>query len=306
MVKVQSGKMRSMRSPALAAMLAVLAILLIAIPGCGGSGGGVLPDPHTGSTGLRISFHQNSPPNEVDSGRSFKIIVDASNEGASGITGGTVTLTNIIDDEISIEGSKTKSFTLYGRSYYVAEGQKTGLVWTAKSSKVDADTPTKIGAAAEYTYQTNMTTGVCIDPYRDTDTTAKGNDKKSCEMPQQMSLGDQGAPVAAQGMELDIDQETEEVIFTITVRNVGGGEVVGGAAGTDIDQVKVAEVTLGGVPIDCDSSLVGLDNNAGTLRCHGHYTSDTAYTTSLFVKLDYVYRQTLGPDEITIQKYKAH
>jgi hypothetical protein len=297
-----------MRNTSINLMLAIFAILIITLSGCDGTGsGGVLPDPHTGSTGLTISFHTDSPPDEVDSGRSFKIIVDATNEGASGITGGIVTLTNIIDDELSVEGSKSKSFTLYGRSSYVNEGQKTSLVWPAKAAKVDADTPTKIGASAEYIYQTNLTSGVCVDATRDTDTTdSSRSDKKSCEMPKTMSLSDQGAPIAVQDVGLDIDQETQEVIFTLTIKNAGSGEVVGGSIGTGINQVGVAEVTLGGVPISCDSALVWLDNGEGTLRCSGHYTSTTAYTTSLFVKLDYAYRQVIEPKEITIKKYRAN
>jgi len=283
--------------------LIILTILLIVASGCDDTS--LLPDPHTGSTGLAVSFHQNSPPDEVDAGRSFKIIVDASNEGASGTTGAKVSLINIVDDEIVVEGSKSKTISLYGRSFFVSAGQKGSLVWTARAAKLDADTPSKIGASVEYTYQTNATTAVCIDPMRDTDTAVESNDRKSCEMPQQMSLGDQGGPVAVQDLELDIDQESEEVIFTLTISNVGGGEIIGGASGTAINQVKASEVTLGGVRISCDSNLVWLDNGQGTLRCYGRYTSKTAYTTSLFIKLDYAYRQLIESKEVTIRKYRA-
>ena len=285
--------------------LIILALMLSI--GCGGDGGGgdPLADPHHGSAGLAMSFHPDSPPDTIDSGRSFKIIVQASNEGASDIVDGTVTLTNLISEEVSIQGSTTKTITLYGRSRYVSAGQRTSLIWSAKAiGDKKGDIESKVGVSAQYRYQTNATSGLCIDPYRDTDTSATTNDVKSCEMQKTLSLGDQGGPVAVSSLDLGIDQEAREVLITATVADVGGGEVVGDASGSGINQVS-AKATLGGAPLECDSAVITLDKGQGQLMCHGRYTSDTAYTTSLHIQLDYTYRQNLPAVAILIKKAKA-
>jgi len=278
----------------------LLAILLISLAGCDG-GGNNQPNPYTGSQGLYMEFHQSSPPAYVNPGKSFRIIIYLSNYGASDITSGRLYLTNIIDDDISIEGGKTKPFTLYGRSVQIPQGEKKVFTWDARATTKETNIISKVGAAADYGYATNAVTAICIDPTRDTDL---GTNKigKPCTMPKEISLTDQGAPVAVKRIVTDIDPEAKQLILTIGVENVGGGYVSAGTIDNSNLGFLDSEVRLAGQPIRCESSRIALVEDRGEIVCTASYASETAYTTTLQINLNYIYRQNLSPRDIEIRK----
>lgn len=260
-----------------------------------------IPTQYHGSTGLSMEFHPSSPPSSVNPGRGFKIIINLVNQGASDITDGIVYLTNIVEDDLTIEGSRSKPFTLYGRTENIPAGERGVVSWDVTANAKETVEKTKISAAAEYSYTTNSVTSLCIDPKRDTDT-GISNIGKACKMETEITLTDQGAPVAVKKIITSIDQDKKEILFAIGVQNVGGGFVSAGSIGsTALDQLD-AEVKLAGQTIPCESTRIGLEEGLGEIICTGKYTQETAYTTTLQINLDYVYRQTLAAKEIEIKK----
>lgn len=280
-------------------LIALAVVTLILSAGCDTSNSGF--NPYTGSQGLYMEFHDSSPPESVSPGRGFRIIIYLTNEGASDIKGGRVYLTNIIDDDITIEGSKQKSFDLYGKSTQIAQGEKKAVSWDAKASSTEINVVSKIGAAAEYGYSTNAVTAICIDPQRDTDT-GVGSIGRPCTMQNEISLKDQGAPVAVKTILTDIDPEARQIILTIGVENVGGGYVAAGALENSNLGYLDSSVRLAGQQISCESGRIAIVEDVGEIICTAPYASDTAYTTTLQVNLNYIYRQTLSPREIEIRK----
>jgi hypothetical protein len=279
--------------------VAVLLLLSSFLAGCGT--GSDIPTPYTGSQGLYMEFHPSSPPASVNPGKSFRIIIYLSNYGASDITSGRVYLTNIVDNDISVVGDKSKTFTLYGRTDKIPQGEKKVVTWDASAISKQDHVVSEISAAAEYGYTTNAVTPICIDPARDTDT-GFNNIGKPCIMQREITLTDQGAPVAVKQIIADIDPDAKQITLTIGVQNVGGGYISAGTIDTSYLGFLDSEVKLAGQPIICESSRIAITDDVGQIVCYADYASDTAYTTTLQIKLDYIYRQTLSAKEIEIRK----
>lgn len=276
---------------------------MLSLSGCDFLNPGPTPlsTPYHGSEGLRMEFHQLSPPESVAPGRPFNVVIYLTNNGASDIKDGVVYLTSIVEDDIAITGERSKQFNLYGRSDKVQAGERTVVSWDALASSKEKVVETNIGAAAEYSYTTNSVSSICIDSKRDTDT-GISNIGKPCRMEDIISLEDQGAPVAVKKILLEIDPIENKIYFTIGVLNVGGGFVSAGSVGSSELNKLDAEVMLAGQALSCESKRITMTDDGGEIYCTGSYAQDTAYTTTLQIKLNYVYRQQLSPRKIEIKK----
>lgn len=329
-------------------ILAILLISLIAISACsltGKKGASTsskskkaVEDIRVGTQGIVISYLPNNPPERlvVEQGieNPIKVVLQVSNKGAypqpdEGVGGlapgfGRVYLSGY--DQNIIKFAK-KSFDL---SQITLEGKSTinpngGIDFVTFEGAVDANNlnveryePSLLATACYY-YFTIAGPQVCIDP----DPYSTITQKKVCEV-SDLSLSNQGAPIA-------ITKITEEALatktqFRITVKNVGGGEVLKGSAsvGTeeldkcnpfgemklgreDIDKVFLQEVKLGTKDLQCgpftdqsgikgSNGFIRLINGEGSIICelpkNDYGQTNSAYITPLKIKVSYVYKNT--------------
>lgn len=329
-------------------VLASLLILLLVISSCsltGKKGASTsskskktVEDIRVGTQGIVLSFLPNNPPERVvvEQGveNPIKVVLQLNNKGAypqpdEGVSGlapgfGRVYLSGYDNNIIKFTRN---SFDL---SHTTLEGKSTinpngGIDFVTFDGNIIADNlnveryePTLLATACYY-YFTIAGPQVCIDP----DPYSTITQKKVCEVAD-TALSNQGAPIA-------ITKITEEALatktqFRITVKNVGGGEVIKGSAsaGTeamdkcnpfgenklgreDIDKIFLQEVKLGTKDLQCgpfadQSSVKGtngfvrLINGEGSIICElpksDYGQTNSAYTTPLKIKLSYVYKNT--------------
>lgn len=330
-------------------ILAILLVLLIAVSACSLTGKKgtsttaskskkAVEDIRVGTQGIIISFLPNNPPERVvvEPGieNPIKVVLQLNNKGAypqpnEGVQGlapgfGRIYLSGY--DNRIIKFAKS-SFDL---SQAVLEGRSTinpngGIDFVTFEGSVDTNSlnveryePIMLATACYY-YFTIAEPQVCIDP----DPYSTITQKKVCEVGD-TTLSSQGAPIA-------ITKIVEEALatktqFRITVKNVGGGEVIkaGASAGTeamdkcnpfgdtklgreDIDKVFLQEVKLGSKDLQCGpfadqsgakgtNGFIRLINGEGSIICelskNDYGQTNSAYTTPLKIKVSYVYKNT--------------
>ena len=294
-----------------------------------------LEDIRTGTQGIVMSFLPNAPPDKIhvddsrDADNSFDIILELRNKGAypqpneGRAPAGTVVVsgfdTNIIRVEPLTGTQSYQSFedkALEGKSTINPNG---GLDLLNFKGGVDVNNlhvekyePTLLATAC-YRYKTIAGPLVCIDP----NPFSTANLKKVCQV-QSVSLSNQGAPIAV----TRIDEESlgARTQFKITIKNVGGGDVIKNTVNDqctvverdNLDKVEVNNVVVGNTLLICrpfidfiDSGssetsgsrgYIRLINGEGFVICElpkTQYKSNTAYTTPMTIELSYNYRNTV-------------
>jgi|GEM_PF-540200 hypothetical protein len=324
-----------------------LLLILIAASGCsltGKSGASAssskskkaVEDIRVGTQGIVISFLPNNPPERMvvedsdSADNSIKIVLQVNNKGAYPQPGeGTKKGTAPEPAKIYISGYDQNIITFPQKeidlSAKALEGKSTinpngGIDFVDFKGTIHADVlnvekyePTLLATACYY-YNTVASPQVCID----TDPYSEVSTKKVCQV-SDISLSNQGAPVA-------VTKVAEEALatktqFRITVKNVGGGDVVKtyseqkcNPLGTDklqredIDKVYLVGVDLGNKQLNCGpfsegtiksgSGFIRLINGEGNIICEflrQDYPqgANTAYTTPLKIQLGYNYRTTV-------------
>lgn len=311
----------------------------------------------TGTQAILMNFLPNNPPDKIhaesDSARNqFDVVLELRNQGAypqpedlsliSGLGGpiGKIYLSgydpyiiNLVPKDpnkngVLTNGADLNKLALDGKSTINPNGGQDILAFQGNVdySKLKVDKYDVILlATACYQYQTVVGPTVCIDP--DPYTTV--NQKKVCQV-KDTALSSQGAPIAITSInEEAFDQKTQ---FKITIKNVGGGEVIKKqsldkcdpygksttAAGQsnsnkierdDLDKVYIDFVNIADRPITCGpfadgtvkgtSGLLRMINGEGFIICElqkgkGEYSqTNTAYTTPMVIHLSYGYRTTV-------------
>ena len=308
-------------------------LILVFISGCKSAGktSKTIEDVRVGTDGLFLSFLVNNPPPRIHvesvenpETSTFPVSIEIRNAGAypqpnegkaptigelylSGFDpqiiefdkAGKTTISNL-----NLEGKSTIN-PVGGLDYVSFTG--TVKVGNLKTEKYDPI----ILATACYRYLTHAGPQVCIDP--NPYSTVK--EARVCEV-HDIALSGQGAPVAVTSI-------VEEALagrtrFKITVKNVGGGDVLAlgafekcGPYGDklkreDIDRVWFDEVMIGSKQLLCgpftDSNtkstygFVRLINGEGSVICefpkNDYGQSRTSFETPLKIRLNYVYRTT--------------
>lgn len=273
---------------------AFLIVLILFLSGCDGLGGGGSPldfNPYHGSQGLEMKFIDNAPPDEIVAGKTFKIGIEVNNEGTFDIDDCVLTL-NYVKDDLNIGGS-TKSINLYGRSAVISDGENKAVFWDA--SPKDNGFSTEVWVEAKYKYQTNMFEDLCVDP----EPYGQNLEKGQCSAQDRLSLGNQGAPIAVTLVEITAIPKSAsngELIFTITAKNVGGGDVYGGSSASNEGELNTMSVRafLSNSKMSCNPSVMRKEDDVWKTECTGHYAGAIdAYLTPLHIQLDYIYRTTL-------------
>lgn len=227
--------------------------VVFAVSACSGksSGSTSKEEVRTGTQGIMTNFLPNNPPDKIhaDDGpqkNPFDVILELRNQGAypqpedlsliGGLGGpkGRVYLSGYDPYIITLapkdpnkngvltNGADLNKLAIDGKSTINPNGGQDILAFQGNVdySKLKVDKYDVILlATACYQYETAVGPTVCIDP--DPYTTV--NQKKVCQV-KDSSFSSQGAPVAITSInEEAFDQKTQ---FKITIKNVGGGEVI--------------------------------------------------------------------------------
>jgi hypothetical protein len=289
-------------------------ILLIGLIGCGQgpSEQYVKDDYHTGTQGIEISFINNAPPLRVYEGDNLDISIEVKNKGAypEGETfQGKLELSGFDPNSIkgSWDGGNGIPTDLEGKSQYNPEGGYEVMSYKNRNGvhvPFDADYyEPRIIVHSCYKYSTIADPIVCIDP----DPYSLVEEDKVCNIHDVSVGGGQGAPIAVTRVEEEVG--SDQIYFRIYVSNMGGGSVMLPGAYNDCpfdveleDLNKVvAKVKLPyDASPDCSpkgtsSDPIRLTNGAGYIFCKFNKpASDSAYTTTLNVELDYTYSDSIS------------
>ena len=324
-------------------IFALFLVILILISGCKGKKDvkKSLEEIRTGTEGIVMSFLPNAPPPTIhveqgadERSNTFEVVLEVRNKGAfpqpedRGITAppGRIYLSGYDPNIISLKDPKTSTDLnsqelsgkpLEGKSPINPNG---GLDLLTFRGQVNVDNlnvekyePT-LQATACYQYWTTAGPSVCIDP----EPYSVAGQKKVCEV-NDITMQSQGGPIAVTA--IDEEAFASKTQFKITIKNVGGGDVIRyealnkcGSSGDkilreDIDKVYLKEVKIGNKILNCgpfvntgDSSVrreagdIRLINGEGFIICElssGDYGSKTAYITPMTITLLYGYRSSI-------------
>ncbi len=276
---------------------------------------------HHGTQGIEFEMH--GLLDKMYEGTPFQVIVQLYNKGAYDISEAYVVMT-LENDYMQIsKGEQLHAFSLAGKSLLNPVGDfslETFDVQTKKIDKTSQYHDSVVTITACYKYMTDVITEVCIDPhFYDLSPT-----KKACEV-KDLSLGDQGAPVAITDVEVKMLPNGEEFVrpqFIIHVRNVGNGNVINfkddgikkvctqqqldyqnwnlvqlssiafNNQNYQFDALKKGKNNIECLP-DPTDKLLRLKDNEAVIRCtvagDGISKKEAAYLTQLYIKLDYGY-----------------
>ena len=327
--------------------LIIILVMLILISGCSSKTDvkKALEEIRTGTDGITLSFLQNAPPDMIhveqgtdESANSFEVVLQLINKGAYPQPGQSSSPKGIVylsGYDLNIIGFTPKNPPVENLEGKSLEGKSSinptgGLdlvtfrgVVNANNLNVEKYEPTLLATACYY-YQTIAGPSVCIDP----DPYSTSNQKKVCQV-QDIALTSQGAPVAV--IKVGEEAFATKTQFKITIKNVGGGEVIKFESlekcsptgekkvlREDIDKVKLVESKVGTKVLTCgpfinagDSNIRGeagdvrMINGEGYIICElpisNYGNTKTAYITPMTIDLRYGYRNSVEK-KINIKK----
>jgi hypothetical protein len=224
---------------------------------------------YSGSDGIVMEFGKNAPPERIQAGQTFPLIVTFYNKGAEDVIGGYYLLTGETPTFSGL-GSRTALQTIQGKKTLPTEGGfyllPAVLVQSTefKTSIYDQETlKANVHATVCYPYKTTLQAPVCIDPQNYGYETIE----PSCEMGD-LKFDSQGAPIAITELQPSIVTDAtggKKVQFKILFANVGKGMVLSpgyiaqgcdnsitGDAAKDIYGKVQITGSLSGTPITCD------------------------------------------------------
>ncbi|MBW2974927.1 hypothetical protein KY366_04380 [Candidatus Woesearchaeota archaeon] len=322
---------------------------------------------YTGKQGLEMEFFENAPPEEVFENSPVPVGIRLYNKGAYDIEEGHLTIglekeyikfnadpsiKAIDDDNVDPDDANPEhmEFRLKGKGVEHPDGENELITFLLRTlGKLNDKDPQSeshtslMSVTSCYGYRTRAVETVCIDTdvygfkKKAYDNDEKGPDKN--KMPctvGDITLASQGAPVAVTKIEsemLPFEDNAEKIKprFTITIKNVGGGEVVR----KDLTQEACLSTSIGykewnsvnveaylsdpekeGNKLDCDL-VKGGNEDDGTLilkekediiRCSyekGFDNTMGVFSSPLYIILDYGYTDTIST-EVKIKKQLTH
>jgi len=296
-------------------ILITFVVLLLVLAGCLGKGPSqqkVKDDYHKGVQGIEINFVNNAPPDKIYEGDSMDIAVEVRNKGAypeNKNFKGKLELSGFDPSSIkgSWDGGNNMPTDLEGKNQYNQEGDYAVMTYKDRDGvhvPFDADFyEPNILVHSCYKYKTIADAMVCIDsdPYEVVE------EKKVCNIHDVSLSGGQGAPIAVTKIEEEVG--SNQIYFRIYVNNAGGGSVMLPRAYSDcpfdvdfqeLDKVAAKIKLPYDASPDCSpkgtaSDPIRLDGGSGHIFCKFKKpATDSAYTTSLNIELDYVYSSSVS------------
>ena len=271
----------------------------------------------TGTQGLQVTMLPNLPPARLYDDQPVEVVLDLANKGATEVGSSSDRIYLSGFDQNIITGIPTNGQIIpliEGKTEFGPGGVGTlsfkGTIRALGFRNVDKYTP-RLLVTTCYGYETVGSDNVCVDP----DPYTSARTEKVCT-PSSVSMGgSQGAPVSIGPVQ--VEASPGRTRFTISVTNVGGGDVFKPGANylnkcspyadeglqyTDADAVQVVDVSVAGVSMrpSCkplDNGFLRLNSGRGTIYCEfSNIQGSSAYTTPLTVTLAYGYRQSLTRD----------
>jgi len=298
-----------------------------------------------GSDGLVVEFLDNSPPEQVYSNSVFPLAVRLENKGAWDVVDPFFAEASIVYDSLYFEEVEEEALSdershieLHGKSPQYPEGE--GVLTTLALLRAKPLAP-RTGADAKillglcFPYQTTLSEQVCVDG----DVYNLDEREQVCQA-EDLVLSDQGAPVAITSVEFEslpagteqvtVDSQapvvdsneqftgtstettTESVplvrpVFRLSLRNVGGGEIVRArnpdeqalcdvlpvGEGFDRNTVLV-KAWLGNTELECFPKTPRFVNGESEVTCtvpgNTHVSVRSNYYELFRAELYYVYR----------------
>jgi len=271
--------------------------------GCNPSGGGTTSNYRTGTKGIEINYAASSPPSEfyysADATISDNVVPVALEMWNRGAESGSGTIFFDGYDPLIFKLNEQKDFTeIEGKE---ASRNPQGTSAYIDMGNVEVTLPTDIDlidiplrATTCYKYSTMATVNVCVDP-----NPSKPGTRACTPVSNPSVSGGQGGPVAISSIQYEAGMG--KAIFTITIKNVGGGQVISDAKIGSCMKATQAELDLVGVTgtissskaLSCSvkSGSVRLVNNEATVVCSAALNKDLgAYSTPITLKLTYGYK----------------
>lgn len=272
----------------------------------------------TGTDGLVMQFLGGNPPSQIMTGNdNIPIVIEVRNKGAYPSTNqqfrGDLFLSGFDPQILKISPTKVQlsSEDLFGRNEMYQQG---GMqrIYDFKISSVALyggdKSQQKILATACYQYATIVEAPICVDP----DPYGITIKDKVCSA-KDTALASQGGPVAVTRIEQDMLKD--RIQFTIHIKHLGKGTGTLFATDSysncpdkisyeDLNKIVIEEASLGGRPLTCSPGshskpvyipAQGKSSGEGIAVCttSGGFTKqDTAYQSTIMLKLAYAYRDT--------------
>lgn len=285
-------------------LIGLFIIASLVLAGCDGTGssGFNLYDPYYGSEGVEMQFLESAPPDTAYQGSVLKVGLLLQNRGAIDVNDAVVTL-GYLDKYFTISRPTQAGIALKGKSFIRRNGEKKPVLFDGRVEELEGvgydDLSTPITATLCYSYTTHLEENVCIDP----DIYGLQERKKACTA-RDLSLKDQGAPVAVTSVrESIVDEGPSQLVYiTFHIKNLAGGlvadappSVLCSSASIGAERVSRLKINaqLGIQKMDCARDIVHLDNDMAQVTCSAKVTADEAYATALKVDLSYGYSTTL-------------
>jgi hypothetical protein len=292
-------------------MLCLFVLFIIIISGCSPSTSTrSTTDYRKGTNGIVISFAEGTPPSRVYELSGFDIIVKIANKGAYDNPNGKIFITGYDPAALTFNPKVQDIPAIQGSSQYLPGGGYDTVVFRADNVNVvsgDVYKPTLMLSSCFY-YKTLATPNVCI-----ASSPTELIKNKVC-VPQTVTMASQGAPVAVTKVAESLMEGAAN--FVITIKNVGGGNVVipdpekfekcpSTIEYTDIDavdyEVKIKSI---GVAKCTPEKRVKLVDGEGTISCvfdtapgrSGYDAAQNSYITPLEITLSYAYNTNVKKD----------
>ncbi len=305
-------------------VLVVILILSVAfITSCTGEGGpgtdtrdvsAALKQAQSGTQGVKATFVSGYPPQRIYDINNFLALIELENKGNFDLFGGDCFLKLTGFDPNIVRGIDFVQTCgdLPGKNVYNLDGGFTQIEY--ESSNIDLpfgsiEYSPKLNLALCYEYQTRASPNVCVD----SDLYNLAENQKACRVRDVSLGGGQGAPVSVSYVGVDMAQDV--AVFEITVRNVGGGQVLSpytplsscGEAFFDYNDINKVAYTVqmtGGSLIECsprDGMIRLNDANTGKIVCKFRVNGASAFETPLSITLDYNYVDSIQRNVQIIQ-----
>ncbi|MBN2052210.1 hypothetical protein JW756_01785 [Candidatus Woesearchaeota archaeon] len=344
-IKINENKSRLKKFSQFITLLALSSLifsLIFLLSACGGYN----PQPKEvnyfqGIKGLEMNFWDNSPPEEIYEESTFTTSLLIENRGAFDVLEDRHGVLSIgfdpfYIDSSGIQGSDrivvssnsliVKGIQLPGKSQYYPTGMQTFLsIPGFKIRKIigQREKPTtQLSASLCYPYTTTFSGLVCVDL-----STAGENLRKQICYQQDLSLSDQGAPVAVSSIEVEnqpVGQSVVRPVYVIHIKNKGSGTVLSPTYNPaelervcsfqdlnrqDFNTIQIEAYLSDSKQLICNPNPVRLVEGEGFARCQvgeedlvlGHQN----YEAPLSIKLDYVYITSLSK-ELGIKRINSY